>query len=205
MAVTPPASDESNQGPVRVLGIDPGTRVVGWAIVEAQGSRYGALAYGALRANARHTVIERLTTLTAELRTVLAEHTPTEAAIEEAFHGRDARAALAIGEARGALSVTISASGLTVTSYANNVVKKAVTGAGRAGKEQVQAAVRRILALDALPTPFDAADALAVAICHLQRRGMLDGPGRGGGLPPRLAEALRKQGIDRRRARGRRR
>lgn len=204
MPLPPPEPAPRPDGTVRVVGIDPGTRVVGWAVVDAEGSRYRALAYGVLRADTRQPVLERLAGLSRELREVVRAHGPHEAALEEAFHGRDARAALAIGEARGALSVALTEEGLAVASYANNVVKKAVTGAGRARKDQVQAAVRRILGLEALPTPHDAADALAVAVCHLQRRGRAGEAG-GGGLPPRLAEALRRKGIEPRRARGRRR
>ncbi|MDJ0972892.1 MAG: crossover junction endodeoxyribonuclease RuvC [Planctomycetota bacterium] len=202
MPMPPPEPRKTEPTSVRVLGIDPGTRVVGWAVVEATGSRYRAVAFGVLRADTSKPVLERLAALTRELRTLTKTHAPDEAAIEEAFHGRDARAALAIGEARGALSVALADAGLTVASYANNVVKKAVTGAGRARKEQVQASVRRILALAEPPSPLDASDALAVAVCHLQRRGAM-GPGAGGGLAPRLREALEKQGIQPRRARGR--
>lgn len=198
----PRVPPESSSEVVRVIGIDPGTLVAGWAVVEARGSAYQAIAYGALRALAKESKPQRLATIAAQLREVIATHAPTEAALEEAFHGRDARAALAIGEARGAFMAVLGERQLVPASYANNVVKKAVTGAGRAAKSQVQAAVRRILRLSELPTPLDASDALAVAICHLQRRGMPTAGG--GGLSPRVAEALRKQGIDPGRARGRR-
>jgi len=179
---------------LRVIGIDPGTRVVGWGVVEAQGGRYRAVAHGALKANPRNDVPTRLAALVAALREVLEHHAPGEAAIEEAFHGRDARAALRIGEARGALVVALAERQLLITGYTNNVVKKAVTGAGRASKVQVQAMVRRVLGMEVAPTPFDAADALAVAVCHLQRRGAA--PGAAAGISPRLRESLRKAGVD---------
>jgi crossover junction endodeoxyribonuclease RuvC len=179
--------------PLRVLGVDPGTRVVGWGVVEAHGSRYRAVGHGVLEAPRGRPVAERLAQLATGLAEVVKAHAPREAAIEEAFHGRDASAALRIGEARGALVVVLVQAGLGVVGYANNVVKKAVTGAGRASKEQVQAMVRRVLGLDTAPTPFDAADALAVAICHLQRRA--DPAAAGGGLPARTREALRRAGV----------
>jgi crossover junction endodeoxyribonuclease RuvC len=183
----------SPKTPVRVLGIDPGSQVVGWAVVEQRGDgRYQACAFGALRAPKGAAAAKRLEELCGGLEKVLAEHAPMEAAIEEAFHGRDASAALRIGEARGALLLTLSRGGLVPVGYTNNVVKKAVTGGGRATKDRVQTMVQRILCLDAPPTPFDAADALAVAICHLQRRGHLGGDGE---LPPRLREALKRAGA----------
>ncbi len=179
---------------LRVIGIDPGTRVVGWGVVEMQGSRYRAIDHGALKANPRNDVPSRLTALVSELREVLQQYAPGEAAIEEAFHGRDPSAALRIGEARGALVVALTEHRLSVTGYTNNVIKKAVTGAGRASKEQVQGMVRRVLSMAEPPTPFDAADALAVAVCHLQRRGAT--AGEAPGISPRLRESLRKAGID---------
>ena len=189
----------------RVIGVDPGTRVVGWGVVEADGARYRWIEHGVLRADARTPVSARLVHLASALSKVIERLRPTEAAIEEAFHGRDASAALRIGEARGALLVALSSAGLSVEGYTNNVVKKAVTGAGRAPKEQVQAMIRRVLALNEAPTPFDAADALAVAVCHLQRRGSRQrGATEAGGLPPRVLEALRRAGVRAPRGRGRR-
>ncbi len=179
---------------LRVIGIDPGTRVVGWGVVEAHGGRYRAVDHGALKSNPRHDVPTRLAALVAALREVLVAYAPGEAAIEEAFHGRDATAALRIGEARGALVVALAEHRLSVCGYTNNVIKKAVTGAGRASKQQVQAMVRRVLAMAEPPTPFDAADALAVAVCHLQRRGTAAGGAPG--ISPRLRESLRRAGVD---------
>lgn len=186
--------------PLRVIGIDPGTRVVGYGVIEVVGGRDRIVAHGALRAPAAEAPFERLGRLAKALTKVIATHAPTEAGIEEAFHGRDARAALRIGEARGALVSVLAQAGIPVTGYANNVVKKAVTGAGRAPKDQVQAMLQRIFSLDEPPTPFDAADALAVALCHLQHRGSprarVGGAGAfGRGVSPRIAEALRKAGL----------
>ena len=177
---------------VRILGLDPGTRLVGWGIVEARGSRMRCVAHGVLRARAAAAIEDRLAALAGGLRDVLATHAPAEVAIEEAFYGRDARAAQRLGEGRGALLLTLAEAGLGVHHYTNNVVKKAVTGNGRATKEQVQAMLTRMLALSEAPETMDASDALAIALCHHQRRGL---PQDAGGLPPRLADALRKAGV----------
>jgi len=178
--------------PHRILGIDPGTRAVGWGVVEVRGQRLVRLGHGVLRAQAARSIDLRLAAIAAGLREVLRDHSPTEAAIEEAFYGRDARAAQRLGEGRGALLLVLAEAGLTIAHYPNNVVKKAVTGAGRASKEHVRAMVTRLLALDAPPESLDATDALAIAICHNQRRGLA---AEGGGIAPRLAEALRKAGV----------
>ena len=160
---------------------------MGWGIVERRGSKLCAVGHGTLKADRSLPIDRRLATIAAALREVLALHAPTEAAMEETFYGRDPRAAQRIGEGRGALLLVLAEAGLTVSGYANNVVKKAVTGVGRAGKAQVQAMVTRVLALEAAPGSSDAADALAVAVCHHQRPGLPDG----GGVPPRLAAALK--------------
>jgi crossover junction endodeoxyribonuclease RuvC len=175
--------------PLRILGIDPGTRNVGWAVLEVRGTRLGCLAQGTLKADGRQRIDERLCSLAAGLRDVIGTWAPREVAIEEAFYGRDARAAQRIGEARGMLVLVAAEAGLDVAHYANNVVKKAVTGVGRATKEQVRIMVQRVLGMPEPPAAYDAADALALAICHHQRRGL---PADGGGLPPRVAAAVRR-------------
>ena len=180
-------------GAVRILGLDPGTRLVGWGVIEVDGARSRCLGHGVLRANVRDPVHTRLAAIAGALREVIAAHAPVEAAIEDAFYGRDARAAQRLGEGRGALLLVLAEAGLPVSHYANNVVKKAVTGAGRATKEHVHAMLSRILALGEAPDTYDASDALAIALCHHQRRGL---PGTEAGLPPRLAQALRKAGVN---------
>jgi crossover junction endodeoxyribonuclease RuvC len=179
--------------PLLVLGIDPGTRVLGWGLVQSDRGRLVAVGHGALRANGRHGVLDRLHDLGRRLRDVVEAHRPAEAALEKAFHGVDARAALTIGEGRGMALFVLAEAGVPVTDYANNVVKRSVTGAGRAPKGHVQSMVTRLLGLSEPPTPFDAADALALAICHHRRR--LDPraqPGSSSGIPPRVAEAIRR-------------
>lgn len=174
----------------RVLGIDPGTHLLGWGVIEERGRALAVVGHGVLRADPRAALPVRLGTLARGLREVVARHRPTEAAIEETFHGRSARAALSLGEGRGAAIVVVAEAGIPVTGYANNVVKRAVTGAGRATKERVQAMLARLLDLGAVPETADASDALALALCHLQRP-RLGGDAARAGLPPRIAAALR--------------
>ncbi len=171
-----------------VLGLDPGTRVMGWAVVARVDGRLRSLGHGALRAPAALPTGGRLLRLVEGVRALLARYEPAEAALEEVFYGKDARAAQRIGEARGALLLALAEAGVPVCHYANNVVKRAVAGAGRASKEQVRAMVARLLGLTEPPTPLDASDALGLAICHHQRRGLVAGPA---GLPPRVAAALK--------------
>jgi crossover junction endodeoxyribonuclease RuvC len=170
-----------------VLGVDPGTRLMGWGVVDARGTRLTAVACGVLRAPASASIERRLALLAAGLRAVIAEHRPAEAALEEVFYGKDVQAAVRIGEGRGVALLVLAEAGLPVGHYANNVVKKAVTGGGRATKERVLAMLTRLLGLAAAPETLDASDALALAVCHHQRRGARTSAG---GLPPRIAEAL---------------
>lgn len=187
-------------GTLRVLGVDPGTRLVGWGVVDARGSRLTAVACGVLRAPASAPIERRLKVLAEGLRQVIAQHRPAEAALEEVFFGKDAQAAVRIGEGRGVALLVLAEAGLPVGHYANNVVKKAVTGAGRATKESVLAMLSRLLALPVAPETLDASDALALAVCHHQRRGAPTGPA---GLPPRVLSAIaRARAEDSRRRRG---
>ena len=182
---------------LRILGIDPGTIQAGWGVIDVRGPRLTCIGCGTLKAPRGAPVAERLLLLTRELRRVVQETQPTEAAIEEAFYGRDVRSALRIGEARGALVTVMGEAGLQVSGYANNVIKKAVTGVGRAGKRQVHAMVMRMLNLNEAPASTDASDALAIAICHSHRRTADDethetvrGAQDASGVPPRVREAI---------------
>jgi len=175
---------------VRILGIDPGTRFMGWGVIEADGPRLIAHGHGVLKANPRSALPDRLAVIARGLREVIQTYHPEVAAVEEAFYGRDARATLRLGEGRGATLLVLSEAGLGITGYANNVVKRAVTGGGRATKERVRAMVVRMLGLAEVPESLDASDALAVALCHHQRTG----PGGlgGEGPSPRIQEAIRR-------------
>lgn len=155
---------------IRIIGIDPGLRRTGWGIVAAEGSRLSHLADGVLVSDDRLGLAHRLVQLHAQLTEVFEAWTPDEAAVEETFVSRDARATLKLGQARGVALLVPAARGLPVAEYAPNAVKKAVVGAGHADKSQIAAMVR-ILLPAARPAGPDAADALAVAICHAHHRG----------------------------------
>ena len=151
---------------VKVLGIDPGTAACGYGIVQGSGGRLRATCHGWWQTPARQPLELRLLTIFEGVQALIAEHRPDAVALEESFVGADARIALSVGQARGAVLVAASSAGLGCTEYAPARVKQAVCGYGRADKEQVGRMVRAILALDVVPTPNHISDALAVAICH---------------------------------------
>ena len=151
---------------MKVLGIDPGTAACGFGIVHERDGRLKATCHGWWKTEANERVEARLLTIFNGVQELIAEHGPDAVALEESFVGADARIALSVGQARGAVLVAASSAGLACTEYAPSRVKQSVCGYGRADKEQVGRMVRAILALDDLPRPNHAADALAVAICH---------------------------------------
>jgi crossover junction endodeoxyribonuclease RuvC len=151
---------------MKVLGIDPGTAACGYGIVQESDGRLRAVCHGWWQTRPRERVELRLHTIFAGVGELIAEHTPDAVALEESYVGADARIALSVGQARGAVLVAAASAGLECVEYAPASVKQAVCGYGRADKEQVQRMVKAILGLDAVPHPHHAADALAVAICH---------------------------------------
>jgi crossover junction endodeoxyribonuclease RuvC len=151
---------------VKVLGIDPGTAACGYGIVQERDGRLRAICHGWWQTAASERLEHRLQTIFAGVGALIAEHAPDAVALEESYVGADARIALSVGQARGAVLVAASSAGVACAEYAPARVKQSVCGYGRADKQQVQRMVKTILALDELPTPHHAADALAVAICH---------------------------------------
>ncbi len=151
---------------MRVLGIDPGTAACGYGIVHAEGGAITAVCHGFWRTSPRERPEARLLTIFEGVRELIEAHAPATVALEESFVGADARIALSVGQARGAVLVAASSAGLACTEYAPARVKQAVCGYGRADKEQVGRMVKAILALHDVPHPNHASDALAVAICH---------------------------------------
>lgn len=151
---------------MKVLGIDPGTAACGYGIVHESDGRIRELAHGWWQTPARERPELRLKTIFDGVQALIAEHAPDAVALEESFVGADARTALSVGQARGAVLVAAATLGIECAEYAPARVKQAVCGYGRAEKEQVQRMVKAILGLDVPPTPNHAADALAVAICH---------------------------------------
>ncbi|HEV2573807.1 crossover junction endodeoxyribonuclease RuvC [Methylocella sp. CPCC 101449] len=155
---------------IRILGIDPGLRNLGWGIVESAGSRLTFVACGSIHSDAALTLGERLRQLHLGLADVLQLHSPEEAAVEETFVNRDPQSALKLGQARGIALVVPALAGIPVAEYAANLIKKTVVGAGHAEKRQVAMMIKVLLPKADARSP-DAADALAVAICHAQHRG----------------------------------
>jgi crossover junction endodeoxyribonuclease RuvC len=151
---------------VKVLGIDPGTAACGYGIVHESGGRLRATCHGWWQTSARDPLAARLLTIYTGVQALIAEHAPDAVALEESFVGADARIALSVGQARGAVLVAASSVGVGCTEYAPARVKQAVCGYGRADKQQVGKMVKAILGLAEVPAPNHAADALAVAICH---------------------------------------
>ncbi|NGZ07710.1 MAG: crossover junction endodeoxyribonuclease RuvC [Magnetococcales bacterium] len=153
---------------MRVLGIDPGSTVTGWGVVESIGSGYRHVAHGAIRTSSDEPMPERLGRIFTGLSAVMQEHRPDAVCVEEIFVSMNVQSALKLGHARGAALVAAQAAGLPVFEYTALQVKQAVVGYGRAEKQQVQSMVKMLLGLSVVP-PQDAADALAGALCHLQR------------------------------------
>jgi crossover junction endodeoxyribonuclease RuvC len=154
---------------MRVLGIDPGTAITGYAVVEETGGRLSLVAIGVVETPAKTPLPARLQRIYAGLRSVIAEHAPDTAAVEELFFSRNTRTAMSVGEARGVVLLALADAGLPITEYTPMQIKQAVTGYGNADKRQVQEMVRLLLSLPDIPRPDDAADAAAVAICCLHR------------------------------------
>ncbi len=153
---------------VLVLGIDPGTATTGYALVrQRDGREIELVSYGVVRTPAQMPMPERLRKLYHELRAVIAQAKPDVAAIEELFFSRNVTTALSVGQARGVALLAAAEAGLPVYEYKPMEVKQAVVGYGGATKEQVQEMVRMLLGLAEVPRPDDAADAAAVAICHI--------------------------------------
>ncbi len=150
-----------------VLGIDPGLAVTGYGIVAA-GNPVRAVVAGVVRTDPEAPVAQRLAELYDDLAAVIAEHRPAAGAIEEVFANRNLQTVIGVGRASGVAMLAMTRAGMEVAEYTPSAVKLAVTGYGNAAKEQVQAMVARRLGLAATPRPADSADALAVALCHLQ-------------------------------------
>lgn len=152
----------------RILGIDPGTRVAGWGVIEASGNRSKLVAHGALRLRTPEMPL-RLKELFEGLCDVIRAQAPSAVAVETQFFGKSASAALAVGMARGVCLLAAATCGVPIHEYTPATVKKAVVGNGNASKEQVGAMVRILLGLAEAPKPTDVTDALAIALAHAHR------------------------------------
>ncbi|MDR0362284.1 MAG: crossover junction endodeoxyribonuclease RuvC [Planctomycetota bacterium] len=155
----------NRNAPLRILGIDPGTRHVGYCVLEQRGFELRRIASGCIKAD-DNAVAFRLVSIHRGLVAVIAEHAPQAAAVETVFTSRNPKSAIAIGEGRGVAVLSAAEYGIEVTGYEPALVKKAVTGSGRAGKEQVRQMVRVLLRLKEAPETDHESDAIAIAITH---------------------------------------
>ena len=154
---------------MRILGLDPGLAATGWGVIDARDNKLSHVANGVVRTKSEFSLAQRLVQIDAGLADVIGRFQPTAAAVEETFVNRNPASALKLGQARGVILVAASRAGLEVAEYSPNVIKKTVVGAGHAAKEQIGLMVRVLLpGSDAAGA--DAADALAVAICHAHHR-----------------------------------
>ncbi|HMQ50932.1 MAG TPA: crossover junction endodeoxyribonuclease RuvC [Anaerolineae bacterium] len=152
---------------MRVIGIDPGTAITGWGIVEGEGNELSLVACGVVTTPAGMPLPQRLQSIYRELTTIIDQYQPNSSAIEELFFSKNAKTALAVGHGRGVAMLALANADLPIVEYKPLEVKQALTGYGGADKQQIQQMVKLLLALDDIPRPDDAADAVAVAICHL--------------------------------------
>jgi len=152
---------------MRVLGVDCGSECTGYGVVEGQGSELAYLAAGGIRLSSRQPLELRLKDVFDELSRLISKYKPDVVAIEDVFYSVNAKSALKLGHVRGVAMMAAAQHSLPVAAYAPLAIKSSVVGYGRAEKSQVQAMVARLLRLEEEPEPADAADALAIAICHL--------------------------------------
>jgi len=169
---------------VRTFGIDPGSARTGYGCIDSNGSRHRLVICGAVTTSAAASFADKLHQIHARLTALIAECRPDSVAIENLFHAVNVRSALKLGHARGVAMLAAVQAGVAVAEYTPAEIKRAVVGYGRAEKTQVQHMVKLLLGLPARPSPHDAADALAVAICHVHSQV----PGSAGlvALPSRL-------------------
>jgi len=165
---------ERNGSAMKILGVDPGYAILGWGVIEYAASRYKLLGCGAVETDKDMIWAERLKAIYAGLVEIIEQYKPDAGVVEELFWGSNQKTAIKVGEARGATVLACANSGLTVYEYTPLQVKQALTGYGRADKHQMQEMVRQILGLEKAPRPDDAADAVAIAICHANSSGFIE-------------------------------
>ena len=153
-----------------ILGVDPGTATTGYGVVKKEGSKYTLIDYGVILTPAKTELHDRLDTIFDELTEIIKEHNPDEVVVEELFFATNAKTAISVGQARGVILLAAKKQAKPIAEYTPLEVKMAITGYGQADKKQIQQMVKAILALKEIPKPDDAADALAIALCHGQTR-----------------------------------
>ena len=151
---------------MRVLGIDPGSETLGWGVVDGTGAKYALVGYGTVRSNTREQFSKRLLNIYNGVAELMAEHSPDVLSVEDTFYAVNVGVALKLGQVRGTMLLLAEQRGIEIAEYAPRLVKQTVVGYGNAEKQQVQQMVKVLLRMETIPTPHDAADALAIAICH---------------------------------------
>jgi crossover junction endodeoxyribonuclease RuvC len=159
---------------MRVLGIDPGSETLGWGVVDGTGPRYSLVAFGTVKSNPKQQFSKRLLNIYNGVAEIMAEHSPDVLSVEDTFYAVNVGVALKLGQVRGTMLLLAEQRGMDIAEYAPRLVKQTVVGYGNAEKHQVQEMVKLLLKLKSAPTPHDASDALAVAICHFHHSGMQD-------------------------------
>lgn len=159
---------------MRVLGIDPGSEVLGWGIVDGIGSKYSLVDFGVVRSKPKDAFSKRLAKIFEEMSGIVERFSPDVLSIEEAFYSINVNVAMKLGQVRGIMLLLAEQQELAISEYAPRLVKKTVVGYGNAEKQQVGEMVRILLGLKEVPSPHDAADALAIAICHFHHSGLTD-------------------------------
>jgi crossover junction endodeoxyribonuclease RuvC len=155
---------------IRIIGLDPGTATTGWAILEEKNGEIATIAYGHISTNKSGTEEERLLEIAKDIYKIILKFKPSEAAIEKLFFFKNQKTIISVAQSRGALLLTLSQNNVRISSYTPLQVKQALTGYGRADKRQMQEMTKSILKLNCVPKPDDAADAIAIALCHLHSR-----------------------------------
>jgi len=156
---------------MKALGIDPGTATTGYGILEGEGDDIKVVDYGCIKTSSKETSSARLKKIFSDMKNIISKYKPKCIAVEKLFFGVNTKTAMAVGQARGVILLAASQAGLDIAEYTPLEVKMALTGYGRADKQQMQQMVKRLLKLDKIPKPDDAADALAVALCHVNSDG----------------------------------
>lgn len=159
---------------MRVLGIDPGSETTGWGVIEGEARRYRLVEYGTVSCPARDRFSTRLLKICDGIEAVIASYKPDVCSVEEAFYANNVKVALKLGQVRGVVLLVAERAQLEIHEYSPRLVKQTVVGHGGAEKHQIQEMVRVLLSLESVPRSHDAADALAVAICHFHHAGVRD-------------------------------
>jgi crossover junction endodeoxyribonuclease RuvC len=157
---------------MRVLGIDPGSETLGWGVVKKDGNFYRLIDYGTVKSSPKEPFAKRLAKIYDDLQEIIERFQPDVLSVEEAFFAVNVKVAMKLGQVRGVVLLLGEKNGLEISEYAPRLIKQTVVGYGNAEKHQVQEMVKILLKLPEIPKPHDAADALAIAICHFHHAGM---------------------------------